>query len=361
MPASKSERDPRPSGVEPASPAERRDHARPFGPAAGAACGLLAALGYAAANVALKAATDTDAILVSAVKAWPTIAACAPLLIWMAMRKQKVATSWAPLPMLIIGVTVGQLFGNVGFQIALGIVGLALAVPLNLSGMIIGGAVMGRLMLGDPVSRKTVVAILVLIAAACVLSSGGGIALPGGEVSGGLFLGGVIVALVSGFAYAFFGTTMRKGLREGLTVPLAMGISGFVGATLLTPIALATMGPEKIAATTADQWWAMLSAGSFNMAAFFMLSFSLRAIPVVAVNLLNATQAALAALAGVLIFGEPITPSLTLGSILTIVGLVVLGTRWRTKVQRGVIAENHSPSVPDASRRMGKPMIKTGV
>jgi drug/metabolite transporter (DMT)-like permease len=287
---------------------------------------LTAALGYAAANVALRAATETDAILVSAAKSWPTVAACAPLLIWMLLKKQKVATSWSTFPTLLLGVTIGQLFGNVLFQVSLGIIGLALSVPLNLSAMIIGGAVMGRVLLGDPVSRRTIVAIVILIVATVVLSMGGSTILPERPVTPMMFALGVAAALVSGAAYSFFGTAMRKGLREGLTVPLAMGASGMVGVLLLTPLAVGVMGVEKIAATSTVQWWAIVLAGTFNMAAFFMLSFSLRAIPVVAVNLLNATQAALAALAGVWWFNEELTTSMVLGSAITIAGLVVLGT-----------------------------------
>lgn len=307
-------------------------HAVPLGPLAGAVCGLLAAVGYAAANVALKAATETDAILVAAVKSWPTIAACVPLLFLMRLRAQPIATSWKPMPLLILGVAVGQLFGNVLFQVSLGIIGLAVSVPLNLAAMIIGGALMGRAIVGDPLSRRTIVAIVILIAASTVLSLGtDSNTIPDAELSRWKYVWGALATITSGFAYAFFGVTMRKGLREGLTVPLAMGVSGLAGTILLCPISLIAMGADQILATSANQWWAMLFAGSFNMAAFFMLSFSLRAIPVVAVNLLNATQAALAAIAGVWLFNEDLTQSLIIGSALTILGLVVLGTGQRSR------------------------------
>lgn len=337
-----------------------------MGPAAGAACGLLAALGYAAANVALKTATETDAILVAAAKSWPTIAACAPLLLFMRFRGQPVATSWKPLPLLIFGVSIGQLFGNVLFQVSLGIVGLALVVPLNLAAMIIGGAIFGRMILGDGLSRRTIVAIVILIAATCVLSLGGKSVLPGEDVGGLVFLFGVVTAVISGFAYAFFGVAMRKGLREGLTVPLAMGASGVVGSVLLCPISVGVMGLDKIADTSATQWTAMLCAGAFNMAAFFMLSFSLRAIPVVAVNLLNATQAALAAVAGVWWFDEPLTRSLLFGSALTIIGLVVLGSGRRKKKQSPSEGSLNTLKEPPVSlsdketRSPSKPLANSG-
>lgn len=295
----------------------------------GAIWGLLAAVGYAAANVALKQATQTDAFLVAGFKSVPTIVACAPLLLAIKLRGEKVATSWRPLPFLLLAVSAGQLIGNSFFQISLGIIGLALSVPLSLSAMIIGGAVCGRVILGERVSRPTIVAIVVLIMATFVLSTGSReIGLATGA-SPGQVVWGIVATLISGFVYAFFGTAMRKSLREGFTVPLAMMLSGVTGVIWLTPIAVYRIGLDGILATSGDQWLAMTLAGIFNMAAFFLLSFSLRAIPVVAVNLLNATQAALATIAGVWLFTEPLTMSLVVGCLMTILGLIIWGTPRR--------------------------------
>jgi drug/metabolite transporter (DMT)-like permease len=58
------------------------------------------------------------------------------------------------------------------------------------------------------------------------------------------------------------------------------------------------------------------------------LTKSLQLTSVVYVNALNATQAALAALAGVLIFQEAFSPRLLQGVLLTILGLAIL-TRSR--------------------------------
>lgn len=335
-------------------------HAVPLGPAAGAACGLTAALGYAGANAALRAATETDAILVSAIKAIPTILACLPLLLLLRWRGRPVATSWRTLPLLLAGVTVGQLFGNLLFQVSLGIIGLALAVPLNLSAMIIAGAILGRLMLGEPVSRRTIVAIIVLIVAASVLSLGGQAITIKGEITWQRMAFGLLTIIISGVAYAFFGVALRRSLREGMSVPLAMCISGTVGALLLGPIAVNQMGLEKIAATSNSQWLMMFIAGGLNMAAFFMLSFSLRAIPVVAVNLLNATQATLAALMGVLMFSEPLTKPLLIGSLLTVAGLVVLGSGGQSLSPRRFFrGKSSSGKQPDNNAQATSPKSNT--
>lgn len=307
-------------------------HAAPLGPVAGAACGLAAAVLYTGANIALKASTGSEAILVSAVKAWPTVLACAPLLAVMAARGRKIATSWQTFPLLLGGVLVGQLIGSVMFQVSLGVVGLALAVPLNLGVMIICAAWFGWLLLGEPVTRRTVAAIVVLVSAVFVLTLGSDALAVREGLSAPQLVWGVVAAGTSGAAYAFFGATMRKSLRQGLTVPLAMLVSGVVGSVLLSGMAVRHVGVDAILATPAQQWVVMGAAGWLNVIAFFLLSFSLRSIPVVAVNLLNGTQAAMAAAAGVLLFGELWTIPLGCGLMLTLVGLAILGTGRRNAV-----------------------------
>jgi drug/metabolite transporter (DMT)-like permease len=240
------------------------------------------------------------------------------------------------------------------FQVGLGIIGLALAVPLNLSAMIIAGAVLGKVLLGDPVSRRTIVAIVVLITAAVVLSLGSDASALEREVSWRRLAGGLVAIITSGVAYSFFGVTMRHSLRQGLTVPLAMFTSGIAGVVLLFPLAIQQAGWQQIASTPQSQWLMMGAAGLLNTAAFFMLSFALRAIPVVAVNLLNATQATLAALMGVMIFAEPLTGTLIGGSVLTVAGLVVLGSGRRRLAPGGARKQN-----PDTSPEQSPPLERS--
>jgi drug/metabolite transporter (DMT)-like permease len=84
------------------------------------------------------------------------------------------------------------------------------------------------------------------------------------------------------------------------------------------------MGSSEILATKPGDLGMMLAAGVCNTVAFLALTKSLQLTSVVYVNALNATQAALATLAGVLVFREALSPGLTLGVGLTIAGLIVL-------------------------------------
>jgi drug/metabolite transporter (DMT)-like permease len=82
-------------------------------------------------------------------------------------------------------------------------------------------------------------------------------------------------------------------------------------------------------ATTPRDLWLMLAAGVCNTVAFVALTKSLQLTSVVYVNALNATQATLAAVAGVVIFHEALSPWLALGVGLTIAGLLVLAKAHR--------------------------------
>ena len=60
-------------------------------------------------------------------------------------KRPRAIPTWKQMRALIVTALVCQLLGNVVFQWSLGVIGMALAVPLTLGAMIIGAAIMGRL------------------------------------------------------------------------------------------------------------------------------------------------------------------------------------------------------------------------
>ena len=61
-----------------------------------------------------------------------------------------------------------------------------------------------------------------------------------------------------------------------------------------------------------------------NAAAFFAVAGALKRIPVTFLNILNASQNAMCAIGGVLLFAEPTTWPLILGCSLTIFGILLV-------------------------------------
>ncbi len=286
---------------------------------------------YTAANVALRKCVGVDPFLVAAVKAVPTVIVLGPLLGWMLFRGMTLMTSGRMIPRFIVVALIGQFVGNAAFQVALEVIGLAASVPITLGVLIIGGAVLGRIVLGEPVRVTTIVAITTLIAAIVILSSPGESTMPPESTSELSPLVGAFCAAASGAAYALFGVVMRQTMNGGVTATLTMFISGLVGTISLWSFTVLHLGPETIAMTEPDQWIIMASAGVLNFAAFVALSYALKALPVVAVNLINASQVAMAAVAGVMIFSEPVTNSLLAGIALTFLGLLILAIGRKKK------------------------------
>ncbi len=299
----------------------------PVGLVMGALFGLIAAGFYTASNIALRYSVGVDPFLVTTIKAYPMVIMLAPFVLWMWATNQRIATSMEMLPRFVLASFLAHFVGNACFQFALQIIGLAAAVPICLGVLIVGGAIFGRIILIEPVRPRTLVSMFVIIIAVIVLSSPGAVSTPASTSSASSAWVGALWAIGAGTCYSLFGVITRQALTGGLSIPATMLISGTVGMITLTPFTLYRLGFETIGAVTPDQWVVMFAAGFFNFTAFVALTISLKALPVVAVNLLNASQVAMAAIAAVVLFSEEITLPLVVGILLTFVGLLILSNR----------------------------------
>ena len=266
----------------------------------------------------------------------PTVLAMAPVMGLMARRGQRVFPSAGMLAAIAAGGLVGQVGGNVSFQWALGEIGVALAVPLCLGGMILTSAVFGRIFLGEPVTPWAAFALALLLVAIFILSLGAGearesvtrvAATPWRQALG------VGAGCLSGMCYATLNVILRHCILRGAPLPTTLGTVSVMGVLSLTLIAWLRIGTPGMLATAPVDLLLMLGAGICNTVAFVALTKSLQLTNVVYVNALNATQATLAALAGVLIFQEALSPWLAAGVGLTIAGLLVLMRAHRAIAQ----------------------------
>ena len=305
----------------------------PIGFRVGITLGIVAALGYSVANLALRRVSDTSFISgwdfwVTALKSLPT-AVTAWLLVWRRVWicRQPGLPPRRLVPMLAFVALVIQFGGNLGFQVALGHIGLAITVPLAFAGIICVGAVLGRLLLNDPLTVEIIASMIVISAAICLLSYGIltdaesphlGTADPWEIVTG------ILLALTSGCSYGTSGVLIRKFVRGTLAVESALIIFSTTGLVLLGVPAILLTGWEQICAGTLSNWPALLTAGIANAVAFFSLSHSLRVINVNRINVINASQNAMCAVGAIVLFGERLSPAAAAGIAMTIVGLLVL-------------------------------------
>jgi drug/metabolite transporter (DMT)-like permease len=299
----------------------------------GTVFGLASAVGYTAANSCLRAVAHCDPIWVSAVKSFPTVVLVSPWLIVHYSRGEKILPPAKVLGTLALAALLGQLVGNVLFQWSLGVVGIALAVPLTLGTIILIGALLGRAFLNEPLTARTVISMVTLIAAISILSLGAGEAhrsVVGDDKSVDqsmnwfVLAAGVGAATVSGGAYAVLGVVIRYGVTGRASLATTMVTVGLIGILSLGALTPARIGLEGIWNTEHADLAVMLLAGVLNAFAFLTLTKALQLTTVVYVNAMNATQATMAALAGVVFFHEALSGELALGVLLTIVGLAAM-------------------------------------
>lgn len=307
--------------------------------AVGTVCGLLSAVGYTITNACLKQVADDqlNAFWVSAVKALPTVLICAPWAIYQSrcglrVFPQSPRVFW----LLFASAFVGQIGGNVGFQFGLQYVGIGISVAVCLGAIQIFGAILGRIFLLEPVTIRAVGAIALLLGALAALSTGAKIeAKP--HTTWEIVLG-ITSLCVSGFAYAVIGVAIRYGVTGRTTIAFTLSIIGAVGVCCLGAIAFFQIGAAGMAATTQPQWASMLLAGLFNALSFLALTKAYQATTVTYVAIMNACQTALAAFVGAAFFGEKWTNSLTVGLILTALGVTMMALK-RSRGPEEVIHE----------------------
>lgn len=289
--------------------------------------GGVSAVAYTAANVCLRAVIDHDAVWVSAVKAAPTVIGTAPLLVLAFRRGETVFPPWRVICWLAAAGVLGQLGGNVAFQWALGVIGMALTVPLCMGMIIAASAVLGRIYLNESITARTLAALTTLVAAIWILSIGAeGIHDANDHLDGSVWLVSIAVgaACLAGFSYAVLGVAIRSALIDKSSVAATTFCVAVTGVLCLGPFAVARLAIERVLATPAPDFGVMILAGLFNLVAFVALARALQITTLVYVNALNASQVAMASLAGVIFFQERPSVALATGAGLTMFGLLVM-------------------------------------
>lgn len=280
-------------------------------------------------------ATTCDPATVSFVKAIPIALAASVMVFANAARGRRVWPSVPWLVRLVLGAIFMQLAGNLAFQWSLGQIGLALTVPLCMGTLLIGSAVLGRIWLIEPISGRSLLAILLLISSIVVLSSVANESaasvrqLEIAQVSFGLLAGGIGAACLSGLAYALGNVVIRKALAEHIPVATALSIMSVTGVVVLGGLSL-RHGTGTLAAMGMENFGAVALAGVFNAVAFYSLVRALQLLSVIQANLICASQVAMSVACGAIFFDEP-AGILQFGGIgLTVAGLVTMTRQAKT-------------------------------
>ncbi|HVU88808.1 MAG TPA: DMT family transporter [Pirellulales bacterium] len=292
----------------------------------GTALSGLSSLAYSCSNVCLRWLAHCDPLLVSCIKAVPTLLVATTLVALSAARGNM---RWPSFPAFLglaaVGV-IAQLGGNGLFQWSMSEVGLALTVPLCAGTMIIAASALARVWLHEGVTPRSALALAILITAIAVLSLGAERAPQLAELAtaDASITAALSAACFSGVCYAILNVTIRRLVTGDMPMHFVLSTVSSVGVVSLGLAAIARTGWEPLAATELTDLGVMFIAGTFNAIGFFTLTKALQLVSIVQVNAVSASQSALAAMAGVAIFGESMTASLLVGVTLTIIGLTMV-------------------------------------
>lgn len=303
--------------------------------ALGTIFGLIAALAYTAANIALReAATENNvdwAIWISALKSIPATIVAWGLIIYRGSRGlPSLPPRQSIIPLILTGLVM-QFGGNVMLQWSFSMGGLALSVPLCFATLLTTGALLGRIFLNEAITYRMFVSMVVLTAAIVILSLGAHQAeesvyahMEHQTNSMATVAFTIFAACFAGCAYGVGGAVIRGSVREKLSISATLVLISTTGFVCLTGTAIYRLGFSVLWETTPWQYFVMLMAGLMNAVAFFSIGAAMKYLTVTRVNLLNASQTAMAAFAGVLCFGEELTVWLLCGTALTIGGLFLM-------------------------------------
>ena len=150
-------------------------------------------------------------------------------------------------------------------------------------------------------------------------------------------------------AYSVLNVTIRRLVTGSMQMPVVLATVGSMGVISLGLTSVARVGWSGLENTALGDIGVMFIAGTFNAIGFFTLTKALQLVSIVQVNAVSASQSAIAAVAGVAIFGEKITASLALGVTFTILGLAVVDRGRKLHVKT---AENDVPVGPVADEQV---------
>jgi drug/metabolite transporter (DMT)-like permease len=255
----------------------------------GTACCLLSALCYTAANICLRqlAGQQIEPAWTICIKEVVSVSIVGPWLLWRWVRGERFRIPWSVLAVL----AAAGLFG-------------------------------------EWLSARSVVAIVLVIAAITLLSiglAGGGAAmdaLPGASSTLAVLLG-LLAACVTGAAFAGLGAAIRHTAKAHVPIAVTVVIVTGVGVVVLGVISWLRLGSAGMLATAPETLAWMLASGAFNLLGFALIIKGLQLTTLVHANVLNASQVALGAAAGILLFQESHNAWLLSGIALTVIGIVL--------------------------------------
>ncbi len=219
--------------------------------------------------------------------------------------------SWSPVPTAIMALSVAS--SQLAFFASVAKTGVAIGTIVTIGSAPIAAGLFGILFAGEKPDRVWFLATaLAVVGCTMLITSGGDVAVDPAGVALGLFAG-------AGYAaYTVSSKTLLDAHRSGAVVAVAFGLAAVPLAFVLATQPLGWIGEAKGVA-------AVFHLGVITVAlAYSMFATGLTSVPSATAVTLTLAEPLTAAVLGVVVLDETLSTVSVLGSLLLLVGLVIL-------------------------------------
>lgn len=290
---------------------------------------LIAAVGFSGVNICLRSLTvRCDRVSVLLAKETITFLVIA---LGVLLRRPPEERLLPGLRTIAVLATVGaltHLAGTLPWLWSLAVAGLAVAVTASLCTSLVTTAALGRWLLRERVSPRSLMAMGLLLGAVGVLTTGTqaapgqlASAVPGGSFTPWL---AAAAACVAGVIYGVLNVAVRHSVTRGVSLAFVALIAPFMGMVCLGPACVWRAAWQSLPPISGEDLAILLAGGILNAVAWFAFVKSLQTIAAVHANFVTASQVGIAALAGVCLFGESLSPAVMTGVAMTLLGIVCI-------------------------------------
>ncbi|MEV1248629.1 EamA family transporter [Nonomuraea sp. NPDC049750] len=186
--------------------------------------------------------------------------------------------------------------------------------------------VLSWLLHGERPSRRWAMATAAAVCGCAALIVGGG------AQAGGQMVSGVLFALLGGLLYAFYAVTAARAISTGASSNAVMGVMFGGAAVIMVPVLL-WRGTEWLAEPRGLLAALYLGVGATALS-YFLYGRGLRTTPVATAATLALAEPAVAALLGLVVLGERLTPVSIAGLVLLAISLVVVAVPEKRPSER---------------------------
>jgi drug/metabolite transporter (DMT)-like permease len=278
---------------------------------------LIWSINYVVAKVALRA---FPALLIGPLRAAVAAVLLAPLFLWTRWRGRGASDQWQPRELLTIavlgvfGITLNQVLFVLGMN-RTSVAHAALLIATTPLQVMLLAALRGQ----ESVTPRKIGGMLTAVGGIAVLNLAPGRDAHGASLSGDLF---IFLAAFSFSVYTVFSKEVTRR-HDSVTVN---SLGYFAGALAGAPLLVQQSAGFDFARVPASGWWALAYMALLSsVLCYFIFYYALNHLPATRLAAFSYMQPVIAALAGLVLLGEPITAAVGLGGLLVLSGVWVTG------------------------------------